>query len=260
MSASVEIGVPASAIRFGAPPQRARAEDGNRMTPFAVALWRPVIASYLVCGVMWAASLGGDLSKYRNFQLGTDLATIAKQSGANPSQAKVIHRRPALIQDLAWRPQPLGASSQAESAQEVIFSFYNGTLYRIAVNYDRYATEGLTAEDIVERISASYGPATKPPAAAKAPEGYGDRDDVLAQWQDSQYSFDLIRSSYGPTFKLVGVLKSLEAPVQAAILESARLDDKEAPQREADRVAKDDETERARLEKARLVNKPKFRP
>jgi hypothetical protein len=69
----------------------------------------------------------------------------------------------------------------------------------------------------------------------------------------------LIRFSYGPTFKLVGVLKRLEAPVQAAIIEAARLDDKEAPQREADRLVKESETERMKLEKARLLNKPKFR-
>ena len=53
-----------------------------------------------------------------DFQLGTDLPTIAKQLGVDPSQAKVVQRRPALIQDLEWRPQPLGASSQAESVQE----------------------------------------------------------------------------------------------------------------------------------------------
>lgn len=54
-------------------------------------------------GVMSAVTSAGDLSKYRNFQLGTTLPTVAKQAGANPSQAKVIHRRPALIQELAQR-------------------------------------------------------------------------------------------------------------------------------------------------------------
>ena len=71
---------------------------------------------------------------------------------------------------------------------------------------------------------------------------------------------NLIRSSYGPSFKLVGVLKRLEAPAQAAILEAKRLDDQEAPQRDAARIASEEEAARAKLEKARLVNKPKFRP
>jgi hypothetical protein len=210
---------------------------------------------------MSAATLAGDLSKYRNFQLGTDLSTVAKQAGANPSEAKVTHRRPALIQELEWRPQPLGSSSQAEPAKEVVFCFYEGELFRIIVNYDRYETEGLTVDDFVEAISATYGSAAKPTTPAKvAPGSYGDQDEILAQWQDSQYRFDLIRSSYGPTFRLVGVLKRLEAPALAATIEAARLDDQEAPQREAKRIAREKDLEQARLEQARLANKPKFRP
>jgi hypothetical protein len=54
--------------------------------------------------------------------------------------------------------------------------------------------------------------------------------------------------------------EAVETPAQAAIAESVRLDNKEAPQREADRTAREDEAERVKLEKARLVNKPKFRP
>jgi hypothetical protein len=62
---------------------------------------------------MPTAAWAGDLSTYRNFQLGTDLATVAKQAGEDPSQANVIHRRPALIQELEWRPQS-GSTSQAD--------------------------------------------------------------------------------------------------------------------------------------------------
>ena len=233
----------------------------NTMTNFGWTLSRSALPSFLGFGVMSPVTLPNDLSKYRNFQLGTNLPAVAKQAGANPSQAKTIHRRPALIQELEWRPQPPGSSSQTEAAQEVVFSFYNSQLFRIAITYDRSETEGLTPDDLVEAISAAYGIAARPSSPAKAVPGhYDDQEEVLAQWQDSQYRFDLIRSSYGPTFKLVGVLKKLEAPVQSAILEAARLDDQEAPQKEADRIAKQDETERARLEKARLVNKAKFRP
>ena len=39
--------------------------------------------------------------------------------------------------------------------------------------------------------------------------------EILAQWRDSQYRFDLIRSSYGPTFRLVGLMKRLEPPARA---------------------------------------------
>jgi hypothetical protein len=138
---------------------------------------------------------------------------------------------------------------------------FDGKLFRIAINYDRYETEGLTVGDFIGAISAKYGIAEKPTAPANAVQGeYGDQEEIVARWQDSQYCFDLIRSSYGPSFKLVGVLKRLEAPAQAAIIEAARLDDKEAPQREAERIAREEEKERANLERSRLVNKPKFRP
>jgi hypothetical protein len=127
------------------------------MTKFVQIISKAALTSFLLFGVMSAATLAGDLSKYRNFQLGTDLSTVAKQAGADPSQAKVIQRRPALIQELAWRPQPLGSSSQTEPAKEVVFNFYNSELFQIVINYDRYETEGLTTNDFIDAISAAYG-------------------------------------------------------------------------------------------------------
>ena len=230
------------------------------MPKFAGAASRFALTSFLL-GVMSAAALATDLSRYRNFQLGTDLPTIAKQVGASPSQVKTVHRRPAVIQELEWRPQPLGPSHHTESVQEVVFSFYDGKLFQIAVNYDHYETEGLTVEDIIEAISAGYGTAIETGATSKAVQGpYGEQQEILARWQDSQYCFELIRFSYGPSFRLTGTLKALAIPAQAAITEALRLDDKEAPQREAARVVDEKEAERVKLEMFRLVNKPKFRP
>ena len=231
------------------------------MTKFLRTVSRLALTVFPVFGVMSAATLAADLSQYRGFRFGADLSIVAEHAGANPSQAKVIHRRPALIQELAWCPQPLGSSSRTEPAKEVVFSFYEGELFQIVVDYDRYETEGLTADDFIDAISATYGPAAKPTSPAKVvSRSYGNPEEILAQWQDSQYRFDLIRSSYGPTFRLVGVIRRLEAPAQAATLEAKRLDDQEAPQRDAVRVASEEQAAKTKLEKARLVNKPKFRP
>src|SRR5579863_1215166 len=123
-------------------------------------------AIIFVFGTLSATAAAEDLSKYRDFQFGEDLATVAKQAGMNPSEAKLLHSRPALMQELVWRPQPLGASSHREPAKEVVFSFYNGELYKISVNYDRRATEGLTADDLVDSISGTYGVSTIPAAPA----------------------------------------------------------------------------------------------
>ncbi len=215
----------------------------------------------LAIGIAQASLFAGDLSKYRAFQLGSTLPAVSKQAGVSLAQVKVLNSRPALIQELSWRPQPTNSPSRSDTAQEIVFTFINGELFHIVVNYDRYETEGLTAEDIASSISSSFGlPAQSITPAISGQSRYSDQEEPLAQWQDSLYAFELLRSPFGPTYKLIGSMKRLEAAAQTAIAESARLDTKEAPQREADRSAREDETERAKLEKARLVNKPKFRP
>jgi hypothetical protein len=52
-----------------------------------------------------------DLSRYRQFQLGMNLLAVAKQADLQLSEARVIHQRPAVIQELEWRPQGSLASS-----------------------------------------------------------------------------------------------------------------------------------------------------
>ncbi|MEP7366322.1 MAG: hypothetical protein ABI972_23940 [Acidobacteriota bacterium] len=215
----------------------------------------------LVSGMAQASAWAGDLSRYRTFELGSSLPAVSKQSGISLAQVKVLSTRPALIQELAWRPQPSQSPSRTDSAQEVIFSFYNGELFHIVVNYDRYETEGLTGQDIISAISSSFGMAAQSITAVQPEQSpYSDQEQSLAVWADSQYSFELLRAPFGPTYKLVGSMKRLESAAQIAIVESARLDTKEAPQREADRTEHEDEADRVKLEKARLANKPKFRP
>jgi len=56
--------------------------------------------------------------------------------------------------------KPPGISYQSDTVEQILFSFYNGELYKISVTYDRSSTEGLTEEDMVKSISAKYGPPT----------------------------------------------------------------------------------------------------
>lgn len=212
-----------------------------------------------VLGMISVPALAADLSRYRDLQFGMDLAAVAGQAGLTRPEVKVIHSRPALIQEVEWSPQPLGSTSREEAVQQVVFGFYDGKLFGIAVNYDRYKTEGLTASDVIEAISTMYGnPETTALPTKAAREGYAD--EVVAVWQDPDYRFELIRAAYGSSFKLVGVSKRLQAAVQTATAEAKRLDDKEAPQREAARIASEKDMQQAKLDKSRLENKPKFRP
>jgi hypothetical protein len=205
-----------------------------------------------------------DLSRYREFQLGMNLLAVAKQADVQPSEARVIHQRPAVIQELEWRPQgSLTSSPQADPVSEVLFTFYNGELFRMVVNYDRHRTEGLTDEDMVEAISAKYGTATRPAAKIilfSSFHVYNDSEKVIARWEDSQYSFNLFRSSYQPTFGMLVFSKQLDGPARVAIMEAIRLDEQEAPQREREAQNKQDEENRAAQEKARLANRVGFRP
>src|SRR5689334_11089565 len=86
------------------------------------------ITGLLTLGFVAGALSAGDLSKYRTFQLGADLPAIAKQLRVNASEAKVIHSRPALMQDLEWRGQPPGQSA-AQASKDMVFSFYQGELF-----------------------------------------------------------------------------------------------------------------------------------
>lgn len=215
---------------------------------------------------LWAVLLtpllhAGDLSGYRGFRFDMNLLAVAKQAGVEPSEAKVIHQRPGVIQELLWHPQRFpGTSHDADSVKDVQFSFYNGELFQMVVNYDRYRTEGLTVEDLVAAISARYGTATTPDAEIIFPSLFHETVKVLARWEDSQYSLSLARSSYQPGFGMVVLSKRLDALAQAAILEAIRLDKQEAPQREIDRNKRQDDEKRVQQERARGANKPGFRP
>lgn len=206
-----------------------------------------------------------DLSRYRGFQLGMSLLAVAKQADMDPSDARVTHQRPTVIEELEWRAQRfLASSAQADSAdpvQEIHCSFYNGELFRMVINYDRYKTEGLTDEDMGEAISARYGTATRPAEKIVLFSSFQVyNENVIARWEDSQYSFNLFRSSYQPAFGMLVFSKRLDPRARASMVEAIRLDKQEAPQREIERQRKQDEEKRADQEKARLVNKVASRP
>ncbi len=113
---------------------------------------------------LWATALGAeDLSHYRGLALGSSLATAAKAARMEPSAATVIHQRPVLIQELEWQPrQSYATNHSTEPVKEVVLTFYDGELYRIAVKYDRFQHGGDDAEDLIAAISQVYGTASKP--------------------------------------------------------------------------------------------------
>jgi hypothetical protein len=198
-----------------------------------------------------------DLSKYRQFSLGAGLAEVSKQIDHRAGDAAVIQQNPATIQQMEWWPVAINVLTKSEPVEKVIFSFYNGALYKIVALYDNDATAGLTNSDMVRAISASYGAVTTT-ASETGPHSelaYGVVKKV-AQWEDAKYSVTLSRESFLNTFQLVVLTKQLNAQAEASIVEAAARERTDAPQKAIalDRKAADD------LEIQRQTNLKAFRP
>jgi len=222
-----------------------------------------ILRNSLLClGVVLLASpilRAQDFSKYRGFSLGASMATVLTQTEKKPADAKVIHARPTLIQELTWWPPAVpGVSYRAESAEQMLFSFCDGELYKISVTYDTNSTQGLTAADMVKSISAKYGPAT---VLDMAPDslsiaGFSNSDKTVASWEDSQYFFKLVRSPFTNRFGLILFSKRVNAQAELAIADAVTLEKQEKPQRDADLKKKEADD----LEAERLKNQKTFRP
>jgi len=209
----------------------------------------------LTAPLLWAQ----DLSQYRHFTFGMSLTRVLERTDQKMADVKVIHGRPSLIQELTWWPPKLpGTSFRSDTVEQILFSFYNTELYKISVTYDRTSTEGLTAEDMVKSISAKYGPATsvKPEVDSATNERYDMRQKPVATWEDSQYSFNLVRSSFSGSFELLIYSKRLNAEAEVALAEAVKLEKQEEPQREAERQKK----QIGDLEATRQKNQKSFRP
>jgi hypothetical protein len=202
---------------------------------------------------------GQDLSKYRDFSLGVSLTTVSNRVNAKPTDVSLIQRSPALIQELTWWPTPsYQASVPPQSVEGIIFSFYNGQLYKIVVTYEDTATQGLTSADMVRAFSATYGVATVP-VAEKNPTAmgaYSDTEDLVASWENSQDSVTLSQSPLSNAFQLVLFSKQVNGQADAAIAAAVRQEREDAPQREAARMKK----EADELEALRQANLKAFRP
>jgi len=223
-----------------------------------VSVWAVFLVTILSAAQLCAA----ELSTYRGFTFGAGVAAIAKHAGLKPTDAKVIHQRPAVIQELEWqlRPQVLEGSPAPDPVREGLLCFLDGKLYRMVITYDRYRIEGMTAEDLIDAISLTYGAAVRPGTEIAFRSNYADVAKVLARWQDAEYAYDLVRTGDRSSFALVLYSKQQDTLARAAILEASRLDALDAPSRALEAEKKRVEDERLALEASRAVNRPNFRP
>jgi hypothetical protein len=212
----------------------------------------------LVCAPMLDAQTA-DLSKYRDFSIGTSVSVVLTRTGQKLGEVTELSARPALVQQITWWPGTLpGTPMHKDAVEHIAFYFFNDALYKISVTYERKATEGLTAEDMIEALSAKYGsPASVTPQTAQNPnDRYAARREPVASWEDAQYAFSLVRSSFSDDFELIVISKRLNAEAEIATAEAAKLDEQERPQKDAERQKK----ETTDLELTRQKNQKTFRP
>jgi len=212
----------------------------------------------LVVSLLATPLLGAqDFSKYRSFALGTNLTTVLKNTGQKLADVKVTQGGSVLFQELAWWPPSRGIYARTDSVEQMLFSFYRGDLYKMSVIYDRDAIEGLTADDMVRSISAKYGVPTNVALEIDLKTNDSDsREKLVASWEDSEYSFNLVRSFFSGRFQLIIYSKRANAEAEAALAEAVKLEKDEKPQRDAARQKKETDA----LEVTRLKNQKTFRP
>jgi hypothetical protein len=210
--------------------------------------------------LLMASTLRGqDLSTYRGFSIGANLATVLKLNGQKLADATVTHDGPVLFQEVTWWPPNIpGPAYRADSVEQILFSFYNGTLYKMSVTYDQSSTEGLTAGDMVKSISVKYGPSTTlaPAADPASIDRYESKGSLVASWENAQYSFNLVHSAFTERFGLVLYSKRANAEAELAIAETVRLEKLDGPKREAERQKKQTDD----LAVVRQKNQKTFRP
>ena len=226
----------------------------NTVRPF-------VIAVILLVSVQTA--FAQDMTRYRVYALESSLDSVVAASGARPADAETLHTRPATIQELKWRaPYVSSTAPLADPVRDITFSFYNGALYQVVVTYDRDRTEGLTAKDVLEAVSTTYGvpaPGSARTGTAPSREAFPDSI-VLARWESPESLVTLVRGSYTNEYQLILISKPLSSRARAAIREATRLDAIEAPRRESEQRKKESLDASTAREKLRLVNKAAFRP
>jgi hypothetical protein len=226
--------------------------------------WHGLGVGVLGAALSIGAADAATAAHYRDFQLGGDLRSISALAGVAAADAKTIHERPALLQDLEWRRGYTAVNDTAvDSVQQIAFSFVDDQLFRLAIDYDRDRTEGMTDADMVEAISAMYGTPLKPAAKANRP-ALGRMDEEsgvrVAEWGGAEFAAVLYRSSYASGFRMLVTSPRLAALAKKAEAQALRLEERDAPHRERVRQQKEADTERAAKAKARTANKAAFKP
>ena len=220
-----------------------------------------VSAACIVLAVSTVSS--AELSRYREFELGASVATVTAVT-QNPARVKIVHSRPALLQQLEWRPRYMAGAPQADrdSIGEVVFSFVDDQLFQMSIAYAQDRTSGLTDQDMVGSLTAVYGAPSSPAPRTRTTSSLValDAPVVIAEWRHADTTVVLQRKEYSESFFLVITSLPLDVIARKAQATAVAMDQSEAPAREAALLKKRADEEKVAAETIRSTNKKVFQP
>lgn len=214
--------------------------------------------------------------RYRKYQLETSVEAVVKISGTHLRKDWGIYTRKGVddsparqplarnVQEIEWRPEYVPADTKhADPVRDVKFRFYDDLLYQVVVTYDRDRVAGLTNGDVIQAIAKAYGaplPRVAWTAHGALPTDVPPNATIIAQWGDQTSLVTLTRGTNTPRLQLVLISRTLDAKARAAIIDTLRLDEDEASQRDLRDDSEEAPTTAAEQEARRLINKAAFKP
>ena len=224
-------------------------------------LQRGGVSAACVVLAVWTAS-AAELSRYREFELGSSVAAVTAVTLSAERDLKILHNRPALLQEVTWQPRYMTGAPVADrnSIGEMVFSFVNDRLFKMTVVYERGRTTGLTNADMIAALTELYGVPTGKAAPPRAAADALDTVAVIAEWRQEDTHMSLRRGRYNESFSLVITSVSLDAIARKAQASALVMDVREAPAREAALLKKRADEQRQVEEQTRTANKKVFTP
>lgn len=224
-------------------------------------LQRGGVSAACVVLAVWTAS-AAELSRYREFELGSSVAAVTAVTLSAERDLKILHNRPALLQEVTWQPRYMTGAPVADrnSIGEMVFSFVDDRLFKMTVVYERGRTTGLTNADMIAALTELYGVPTGKAAPPRATADALDTAVVIAEWRREDTHMSLRRGRYNESFSLVITSVSLDAIARKAQASALVMDVREAPAREAALLKKRADEQRQVEEQTRTANKKVFTP
>jgi CRP-like cAMP-binding protein len=199
---------------------------------------------------------------YREFTLGSSVASVTSVTRITERDLKTVHSRPALVQEVTWQPRYMTGPPAADlaSINEMVFGFVDDQLFQMTVSYERNRTTGLTNADMIAALTERYGVPIAAPVRPRATSEALDAPTVIAEWRQEDAHVALRRSRYNESFSIVITSLSLDAVARKARASAVAMDAREAPEREAALAKKRVDEQRQAEERARTTNKELFQP